>query len=63
MGELLPYEDWRLDAKTRAKDLAGRLSIEEIAGLMLYSSHQLVPADNTLFFRAAMVGNPTRIAE
>mgnify|MGYP002662369357 CR=1 FL=1 len=30
-GELLPYEDWRLDAKTRAKDLASRLSVEEIA--------------------------------
>ncbi len=42
-GELLPYEDWRLDAKTRARDLAGRLSREEIAGLMLYSSHQIVP--------------------
>ncbi len=42
-GELLPYEDWRLDAKTRARDLAGRLSREETAGLMLYSSHQIVP--------------------
>ena len=42
-GELLPYEDWRLDPETRAADLAGRLSREEIAGLMLYSSHQLVP--------------------
>ncbi len=43
-GELLPYEDWRLDIEERAKDLAGRLSIEEIAGLMLYSPHQMVPA-------------------
>ena len=42
-GKLLPYEDWRLPAKERARDLAGRLSREEIAGLMLYSSHQLVP--------------------
>lgn len=42
-GELLPYEDWRLDDWTRAKDLASRLSIEEIAGLMLYSPHQAVP--------------------
>ena len=42
-GELLPYEDWRLDPETRAEDLAGRLSREEIAGLMLYSSHQIVP--------------------
>ena len=43
-GELYPYEDWRLDADTRARDLAARLSVEEIAGLMLYSSHQTVPA-------------------
>lgn len=43
-GKLEPYEDWRLDAKTRAKDLASKLSVEEIAGLMLYSSHQLIPA-------------------
>lgn len=44
-GELLPYEDWRLDAKTRAKDLASRLSVEEIAGLMMYSPHQMVPGN------------------
>ena len=36
-GELLPYENWRLSDEERAADLAGRLSIEEIAGLMLYS--------------------------
>ena len=42
-GVLDPYEDWRLSSEERAKDLAGRLSIEEIAGLMLYSSHQAVP--------------------
>jgi len=42
-GALDPYEDWRLPADTRAKDLAAQLSIEEIAGLMLYSGHQAVP--------------------
>ena len=42
-GELLPYEDWRLPAGERAADLASRLTIEEIAGLMLYSPHQMVP--------------------
>ncbi|OHT08451.1 beta-glucosidase [Tritrichomonas foetus] len=41
--DLVPYEDWRLDCDTRAKDLASRLSIEQIAGLMLYSKHQMVP--------------------
>lgn len=39
-GVLSPYEDWRLRAEERARDLATRLSIEEIAGLMLYSGHQ-----------------------
>ncbi len=42
-GELLPYEDWRLPAEARAEDLAKRLTLEEIAGLMLYSPHQAVP--------------------
>ena len=42
-GTLAPYADWRLSAKERAKDLAARLSIDEIAGLMLYSPHQMVP--------------------
>ncbi len=35
-----PYEDWRLDVETRTMDLAGQMSYAEIAGLMLYSSHQ-----------------------
>jgi len=42
-GELDPYENWGRPAYERAVDLANRLSIEEIAGLMLYSSHQAVP--------------------
>ncbi|WP_163537964.1 glycoside hydrolase family 3 N-terminal domain-containing protein [Gracilibacillus sp. YIM 98692] len=43
-GDLEPYKDWRLSAEERAKDLASKLSIEEIAGLMLYSRHQSIPA-------------------
>lgn len=43
-GKLLPYEDWRLAAEERARDLASRLSVEDIAGLMMYSPHQMVPA-------------------
>lgn len=42
-GQLLPYEDWRLPAEERASDLASRLSIEEIAGLMLYSPQNWLP--------------------
>lgn len=41
---LLPYEDWRLPAVERAKDLAERLPIESIIGLMMYSPHQMVPS-------------------
>ena len=47
-GQLAPYEDWRLSSEERAKDLAQRLSIEDIAGLMLYSAHQLIPARGPL---------------
>lgn len=38
-NELDEWEDWRKDPETRAKALAKDLSIEEIAGLMLFSSH------------------------
>ncbi len=43
-GELDPYEDWRLPAGQRAADLAGRMSVEQMAGLMLYSGHQSIPS-------------------
>ncbi len=42
-SQLDKYEDWRLTADKRAADLAGKMSIEEIAGLMLYSGHQRIP--------------------
>ncbi len=42
--EVLPYEDWRLTPGQRAEDLAKRLSLEEMAGLMLFSPHQIVPS-------------------
>src|SRR5438067_1634829 len=35
-GKLDKYEDWRLSVDERAKDLASKMSIEQIAGLMLY---------------------------
>lgn len=43
-GKLDKYEDWRLPAEERAKDLASKMSVEQIAGLMLYSRHQALPA-------------------
>ncbi|WP_209399766.1 glycoside hydrolase family 3 N-terminal domain-containing protein [Pseudozobellia sp. WGM2] len=42
-GTLDAYEDWRLPVVERAKDLASKMSLEDIAGLMLYSSHQSLP--------------------
>ncbi|MBN8881718.1 MAG: glycoside hydrolase family 3 protein [Salana multivorans] len=44
-GELDTWEDWRLDASERAADLAQQLSVEQIQGLMLFSSHERSPAD------------------
>ncbi|MDR2729561.1 MAG: glycoside hydrolase family 3 protein [Treponema sp.] len=43
------YEDWRLPVEERASDLAKKLSIEEIAGLMLYSPHQMLSMNLGLF--------------
>ncbi len=42
-GLLDPYEDWRLSFDERAKDLASKMSVYQIAGLMLYSGHQAIP--------------------
>ncbi|WP_239644621.1 glycoside hydrolase family 3 N-terminal domain-containing protein [Enterococcus crotali] len=41
-GVLDPYEDWRLPLEERIEDLVAKLSVEQIAGLMLYSRHQTV---------------------
>lgn len=48
-GKLDKYEDWRLSVEERAKDLASKMSVEQIAGLMLYSGHQAVPAPSEGF--------------
>jgi beta-glucosidase len=57
-GSLDVYEDWRLPAEVRAEDLAQQLTIEEIAGLMLYSSHQSVPSGGGMFGGATYNGKP-----
>lgn len=53
-GGLDPYEDWRLEPEERANDLASQMNIEQIAGLMLYSSHvkveDTIPSDKVLAF-------------
>ena len=57
-GELDPYEDWRLSTEERAKDLASRMTVEQIAGLMLYSAHQAIPAGRGRFGRTTYGGQP-----
>lgn len=44
-GTLDTWEDWREDDSVRAAALAEELSVEQIAGLMLFSSHERSPAD------------------
>ena len=56
---LTPYEDWRLAPRVRAEDLAKRMSLEQIAGLMLYSGHQSIPAGGNRFFGPATFGGKT----
>ena len=55
-GALDVYEDWRQPALVRAQDLAAQLSIEEIAGLMLYSGHQSIPGSSYGFGGATYGG-------
>jgi beta-glucosidase len=57
------FENWRLSYDQRAKDLASKLSIEEIAGLMLYSSHQPIPARSGGYFAGMDNGKPFKDGE
>lgn len=57
-GKLDKFEDWRLPYEQRARDLAAQLSVEEIAGLMLYSAHQSIPARAGGYFAGTYNGKP-----
>ena len=57
-GKLDAYEDWRLPVDERAKDLAAKLSVEQIAGLMLYSGHQAIPSAAGGRFSGTYNGKP-----
>jgi beta-glucosidase len=57
-GKLDIYEDWRKSADDRAKDLASKMTVEQIAGLMLYSAHQAIPSGNTRFGASTYNGKP-----
>ncbi len=62
-GKLDKFEDWRLPVDVRAKDLASQLSIEQIAGLMLYSAHQAIPARSGGYFAGTYNGKPFKAGE
>lgn len=57
-GTLDAYEDWRLSADERAKDLASKMTVEQISGLMLYSSHQSIPGSSRGFGSSQYNGKP-----
>lgn len=48
-GKLDVYEDWRQSVDVRVADLTAQLSMEDIAGLMLYSSHQTIPVNRNVY--------------
>ena len=57
-GELDPYEDWRRPTEERAMDLASRMTVEQIAGLMLYSAHQAISVSGGPFGMSTYDGKP-----
>ncbi len=57
-GQLDQYEDWRVNVVDRAKDLASKMTVDQIAGLMLYSRHQAVPAQEAGMFVGTYGGKP-----
>lgn len=48
-GVLDPYEDWRLDNETRARDLANQMSGEEIAPYLTHGGWDVMTTDKNFF--------------
>lgn len=62
-GKLAPYEDWRLSAAARARDLLSRMTLDEKAGMMMHGS---APAFGDAIGRGAaydLAANRTLILE
>ena len=57
-GQLDPYEDWRRPVDERCRDLASKMTAQQIAGLMLYSIHQAIPANAKGFGAGTYHGKP-----
>lgn len=76
-GDLTPYEDWRLGADERARDLVARLSLAQKAGLMMHGTlvldgegrvnlaamDKMLKSDGVNTFITRMAGDPAAIAE
>lgn len=76
-GTLTPYEDWRLGAAERARDLTGRLTLAQKAGLMMHGTlvldadgrvdlaamDKMLRTDGVNTFITRMAGDPAAIAE
>ena len=76
-GTLTPYEDWRLGAAERARDLVGRLSLAQKAGLMMHGTlvldadgrvnltamDKMLREDGVNTFITRMAGDPAAIAD
>lgn len=54
-GRLHPYEDWRLPAEVRARDLVGRMTLAEKAGTMV---HPIAGAGTSYFLDEVPAGYP-----
>lgn len=75
-GTLTPYEDWRLGAAERARDLVGRLTLAQKAGLMMHGTlvldgagrvnlaamDKMLREDGVNTFITRMAGDPAAIA-
>jgi beta-glucosidase len=51
-GTLQPYEDWRLPPAARARDLVGRMTLEEKAGTMMHGTARTSGPRGTVGFGA-----------
>jgi beta-glucosidase len=62
-GELVPFKDWRRPPVERARDLIGRMTIEEKAGLMMHASlGAFVGKGGEVLERALDADQPSRLA-
>lgn len=62
-GFIDSYEDWRKPVAERASDLASKMTVEQIAGLMLFSRYQTINTQGISAFAETYNGKPFSIKE